>query len=486
MRAATFAPTPPVAAPMQGGWSWTLGAANDAAEAEADRIATRVLSGLPASPPRKQPERVLRREGEGGGRSVDLPSAGELEAEAAALLAEALAVIAEGRAIAEDMAMRVATAVTDALLAIGRAAVDTVTGAALAFGAWVVEQVVNGLVFDAGLLFALIRTAEAIAARVAALPEDIAALAREARRLAEGGAATVQDWADSFADAAGLRDAPAESHRSVADREADAERAAEAAGVLPPIGSLCGPDVTAETASVWARVQADFAGWSDAQKCSSCMRLVNPIIEGSGGPSLEGVMSGLQHLVQSGNVVEGGQLILQGAGLDLNRDAFDTLGLFLNSAAYLRAPPYTPPCGQPGSPNPAAAVSDHVHEDPNTCATTVEIGNECWVSGTANYGTYGVMMRLCHDWIDGGGNCELPASLFSRTATIALVQAYKRLDRDDPEPPTRWAVATYDGGASAYATGGNRPNCPTECPVPYSGPPFAYVWQPTMPRGAWP
>ncbi|WP_144183049.1 hypothetical protein [Elioraea rosea] len=482
MRAAAFAPAPPEAAPMQAAWSWTLGAANDAAEAEADRIAARVLAGLPASPSRKQPAGVLRREGEGGGRSVDLPSAGDLEAEAAALLAEALVIIAAGQAIAEDMAMRVATAVADALLTLGRAAIDTVTGAALAFGAWVVEQAANLVVYDAGFLFALIRTVEAVAARVAALPEDIATLAREARRLAEAGAATVQDWADAFADAAGVREAPAESHRSVADREADAERAAEAAGVHPPIGSVCGPDVTAQTASVWARVQADFAGWSDTQKCASCTSLVNPIIQGSDPPSQQMVETGLQALWETGNVVVGGQGVLLGLGLNLNRDAFDTLGLYLGSASYLRAPPYSPPCGQPGSPNPSAEANDRVHETPSTCATTVQIGPECWVSGTANYGTYGIMMHACYDWLAAGGACWLPSSLFSRTATIVLVQAYKRLDRDDPEPPTRWALATYDGGASAYASGGNRPNCPTSCPMPYSGAPFSYVWEPVVPR----
>ncbi len=484
MRAAAFAPAAFSAPPMPP--AWTLGSTSDAAEAEADRVAARVLGGLRAPVPRKRTGAVLRREGEAGGRSVEGPSAAEVEATAAALLAEALSLIAAGRAIAEDMAMRVAAAVTDALRALGRAAADMLSRAVLAFGAWVVEQAANEVVDAAGLLFALIRTAEAIAARVAALPEDIATLAREARRLADAGAASAGGWADAFAEAAGMRTAPAESRRSVADREAASERAAEAAGVLPPIGSVCGPDVTAETSTVWGRVQTDFTGWSDAQKCASCSRLVNPIIAGSGAPSVEGVVAGMRHLVETGNVVEGGQVMLQGAGLDLNRDAFDTLGLFLNSASYLRDPPYAPPCGQPPSPNPTADVHDHVHESPGTCATTVEIGNECWVSGTANYGTYGVMMRLCNGWISGGGACSLPASLFSRTATIALVQAYKRLDRDDPEPPTRWALATYDGGASATASGGNRPNCPTTCAVPYAGPPFAYVWQPTMPRGAWP
>lgn len=489
MRAAMPAPTVAAMPPVP---AWRVGAVNDTAEHEADRVAVRILAGLSASPARHPGRGVLRREGEG--RSVSLPTPGEAEAVAAAALAEALALLAEGEAIAAAELARIAALVDGALATIegealrAAAAAWTLAQAALLrLGEAVVTGAAGVALTAAGALVSLIRALEAIAARAAALPEDLAALAREAGRLAEAGVASATDWADALADAAGLRAAPAESHRVIADREAARERAGEAAGVLPPIGSVCGPDVEAPTTAVWTRVQADFAGWTDAQKCSACGSLVNPIVAGAASIDPSMIGSGLQHLWETGNVVEGGQVVLMGLGQNLNRDAFDTLGLYLGSASYLRARPYSPPCGQPPSPNPAAAATDHVHEDPSTCATTVELGSECWVSGTANYGTYGIMMRACHDWLSRGGACVLPAALFTRTATIVLVQAYKRLDDDDPEPPTRWAVATYDGGPVARASGGNRPNCPTDCPDTnrYQGGPFSYVWEPVMPRVGW-
>lgn len=485
--AAALAPplTPPAAA-------WRPGRAGDAAEGEAERVAAHVLAGLPHAPARRHAPGVLRRQEGGGARGITLPSTGDIEAEAGEALVAALGLVAEGEAIAAAELARIEALVDQALAALaaeaGRAA--AAAGAAVRAAVYGVAMAMltaaaAGAVLAAGLFFSALRAIEAMVARIAALPEDLAALAAEARRRATAGAAMLGDWADTLAAAAGLREAPAESRRAAADRAAEAERRAEEAGVLPPIGSVCGPDVTAATASVWARVRSDFAGWTDQQKCDACGRLVNPIIAGASSPSLEAVTQGLEHLWETGNVVEGGQGVLIGLGLDLNRDAFDTLGLYLGSASYLRDPPYSPPCGQPPSPNPAAPVTDHVHEDPATCATTVQIGHDCWVSGTANYGTYGIMTRACSDWLSGGGACPLPAQLFSRTATIALVQAYKRLDRDDPEPPTRWALATYDGGATAYASGGNRPNCPTTCAVPYGGGPFAYVWEPVVPRVGW-
>ncbi len=489
MRATAQAFSGPAMQPVP---AWRVGAVNDPAEHEADRVAARILAGLSASPARRVGSGVLRRAGDDGGRSVPLPTPPEAEAAAAAALAEALALLAEGEAVAAAELSRIAALVDGALATIeaealraGAAAWTLAQAALLRLGEAVLSGVAGLGVMAAGALVSLIRSLEAMAARVTALPEDLAVLAREAARWAEAGLASAGDWADRLAAAAGLREAPPESRRAVADREAARERAAEAAGTLPPLGNVCGPDVTAATSAVWRQVQSDFSGWADAQKCTACGRLVNPIILGSGTVDPGMIGRGLQHLWETGNVVEGGQAMLMGAGLDLNRDAFDTLGLYLGSASYLRGPPYAPPCGQPPSPNPAAAVTDHVHEDPSTCATTVQIGPDCWVSGTANYGTYGIMMRACHDWMAGGGACTVPQALFSRTATVAFVQAYKRLDRDDPEPPTRWAVATYDGGANAYASGGNRPNCPTTCAVPYAGGPFSYVWEPVMARAGW-
>lgn len=231
------------------------------------------------------------------------------------------------------------------------------------------------------------------------------------------------------------------------------------------VGGVCGPDVTAETARVWKQIQTDFRAWPVNDKLSACRYLVQPFVKGGSGapPDKYG----------------------------LNADAFDTIGLYQGSARYLREPPYHPPCGVPGSaaPAPAAGVScdtqpeapgcdfDPGHESPATCSNTVKAGPECWLSGSVNYGTYGVMMRLCYD--------AMPVPLdraFNLAATKFFAQGYKILKGDDPGPPWAWASATWSGGPSAVASGSNRPGCATTCPVPFSGPPFDYVWEPVKKR----
>ncbi|WP_291295176.1 hypothetical protein [Elioraea sp.] len=492
MRAAAAlapAPAPYASSP------WTLGAANDAAEVDAEWVAARVLSGLTAAPQRLADPGVLRRDDGGAGRDIALPTAGDVEQEAAEALADAAERLARGEQLADAYLAELVALVDQAVAAIGSelaraadAAAMLLWQAVLVVARAIIQALAFTVVTDASALLALIRLVEAGIDRVASLPEDLAALGREAGRVVTGAGASVADAVDRVLAAGGVREEATESRRETADRIAERERAAEELGILPPIGSICGPDVTTQTSEVWGRVQRGFRPLPPDQKCAACTRLVNPVIVGSGAISPSTVGAGLRHIAETGNVVMGGQAVLMGLGLNLNRDAFDTLGLFLGSAAYLRDPPFSPACGQPPTPDPAASLGDRVHETPTTCATTVQIGNECWVSGTANYGTYGIMMRECHDWLAGSGdlgNCLLPPAVFSRDATTLMVQAYKRLDRDDPEPPTRWAVATYDGGATAYASGGNRPNCPTTCAVPYGGGPFGYVWEPVVPRAGW-
>jgi len=53
-------------------------------------------------------------------------------------------------------------------------------------------------------------------------------------------------------------------------------------GSAPQIGSgappgICGPDVTAEVAAIWSKIQADFASWSKAQQDEACTRILIPV-----------------------------------------------------------------------------------------------------------------------------------------------------------------------------------------------------------------
>jgi hypothetical protein len=117
-------------------------------------------------------------------------------------------------------------------------------------------------------------------------------------------------------------------------------------------------------------------------------------------------------------------------------------------------------------------------------------------------GTAGAAGRIARDIIDATitrllrsgalrtagaelGGALGPRQLFSRASTTAFVAGYKIFDADDPGPPLRWALATYNGGPAATPSGGNRPTCRTTCPLTYSGTPFDYVWEPTKPRRRW-
>lgn len=222
---------------------------------------------------------------------------------------------------------------------------------------------------------------------------------------------------------------------------------------------ICGPDVSGEVARVWRQIQTDFGSWDFGQKESACRYLIQPIII---DPST--------------------------GDLGLNKDAFDTLGLFLNTAGWTQRPPYHPPCGVPGSTGNPCDNRDPGHENPNTCSNTVQIGSGCWLTGTANYGTYGVMMKLCNDWINSPlARFLVPHLLrqaFSYTAMVSLITAYKIYDQENPAWPIAWSSATYLGGPGSSPPGGNRPDCLPTCSVPFTTPPFDYVWEPTRARGA--
>ena len=225
---------------------------------------------------------------------------------------------------------------------------------------------------------------------------------------------------------------------------------------------VCGPDVSAEMTRIWNQVRTDFATLTLSDQLNTCRLLIQPIT-------------------------------LSGGKLSVNQDDFDTFGLFQGSVSYLRNAPYFPKCGIPGTIHPGVSPSDPAciadpgspgcafdpaHEDDSGCSNTVAIGSECWLSGTPNYGTFGIMMQICSD-----RTVLIPGlhDLFSATATAALAGGFKIFKGDNPVNPVKWALATYVGGPSATVSGGNRPNCKCTCPVPLSNR-FDYVWEPNKPR----
>jgi hypothetical protein len=231
-------------------------------------------------------------------------------------------------------------------------------------------------------------------------------------------------------------------------------------GACPPAPStpgVCGPDVTAEVKRAWTKARSDFFKLPSAKQDQNCTMLVSPVVT---DPAT--------------------------GKLTLNADAFDTWGLFQGSAHWTRIPPWHGPCGTPGTTSTDNCDEfDPLHECDTVCSNTVQIGNECWVSGTVNYGLFGVLMRSCFDHYfllaPFSPSAALKVPLFSLASTMSLVGAYKALKGDSIVGPERWAAKTWVLGPGALATGGNRPNCAPTCPGP-APPTFLVVWEPNMTR----
>jgi hypothetical protein len=130
------------------------------------------------------------------------------------------------------------------------------------------------------------------------------------------------------------------------------------------------------------------------------------------------------------------------------------------------------------------------------CSNTVQVGSHCWLTGTPNYGLFGVAMKRCHDFVSPLSFLPPPFNFapetFGLANTMILAGAYKALKGDNVVGPERWVSATWLGGPTAIASaggipesGGARPRCSTTCPGP-APPRFSIVWEPNMPRTSMP
>jgi hypothetical protein len=258
---------------------------------------------------------------------------------------------------------------------------------------------------------------------------------------------------------------------------------------------VCGPDVTDQVAVVWKKIQDDFRGRTRGQKIQVCNRILIPIKDPVGlitkllsnpSPDLSKLLAEVR------------------AHADI--DGWDTLPLFQGASGWLRKPPvYDPatkgPCATPSSsdfsnPDPFAEG----HEDENTCSNSVQVAGKCWLNGSVNYGTYGIMVRECSDF--AANDLIMPSlstdpfdqplkfnpfirSIYSLTWATMLIRAYKKFG-GHPEGavvPVAWTEATFNKGPKGTPDiPGNRAKCKCTCGSKGSIVTWDYVWEPLKPR----
>lgn len=126
---------------------------------------------------------------------------------------------------------------------------------------------------------------------------------------------------------------------------------------------------------------------------------------------------------------------------------------------------YQPACASPGG-------------DPH-CGETVQVGKDCYYSGTANYVVFGVMCRLCQQNLD-----EDIASDYDEDHMLELIDFYKGPGvffsaSENWRASRRWAQAGYHGWPSGGSPpAGDRNNCAPLCHKKYFGPSFEARWCP--------
>ncbi len=261
------------------------------------------------------------------------------------------------------------------------------------------------------------------------------------------------------------------------------ELAGRSAPVTPPtptVAFVCGPDVTNQIISTWTRIQADFRSWTTRQKIQACNTILIPFKQPD-DPDDSGIPTDLDELKRK-------------IQLYSDIDGWDTLPLYQGASRWLRSPPVfdrarNGPCATPSSKKPDADDFDPAHEDPETCSNTVQVAGQCWLNGTVNYGTFGVMVRLCSDFAASDWSLRMNPTIravYSLTWATTLIRAYKRFGQN-PEGavlPVAWTQATYNSGPSGRPTiPGNRPKCQCSCGCNGSVTIWDYIWKPIKAGG---
>lgn len=268
----------------------------------------------------------------------------------------------------------------------------------------------------------------------------------------------------------------------------------------PAVDFVCGPDVTAQVQSIWNRIQAEFRGRARRDKIKLCNKILLPINDPAGlvrevmGTLTSGQMPNLQQLMAKVR-----------AHADIN--GWDVLPLYQGASEWLRTPPVfdpaqngpfaTPSSSDYSNSDPFAAG----HEDEATCSNTVQVAGKCWLNGSVNYGTFGIMVKLCSDFaaddlfvpnFRSNDPFDQPLKLnpvvraiYSLTWATMLIKAYKKFG-NNPEGaivPVAWTEATFKAGPSGTPSiPGNRPKCQCKAGLTGSVVSWDYVWEPLKPR----
>lgn len=250
-------------------------------------------------------------------------------------------------------------------------------------------------------------------------------------------------------------------------------------GVIIPPDEIfvCGPDVTNKIATTWTQIQSDFGALSFTQKITACNTILLPFQFSKDAMGIPTNLDDLKAKLR--------------AFADI--DGWDTIALFQGASGWLREPPvFDPaskgPCATPGSKGDLADPWDPLHEDDTTCSDTVAVAGQCWLNGSVNYGTFGVMVKLCKDFASTFPLNMSPAvqAVYSLTWAESLIRAYKTFGAN-PEGavvPVAWTRATFNGGPRGIpASPGNRPKCKCTCGCSADGGNWDYVWKPHKAMG---
>jgi hypothetical protein len=207
-----------------------------------------------------------------------------------------------------------------------------------------------------------------------------------------------------------------------------------------PPEKTCGPDITSALSGVFSRVDSYFHGLGSwFRKRRSCMVL-----------DADFILSGVNPIM-----------------------AWDTRELFLPNTGFLDPYFRSSGCGSPRDSGCDTDPTRHLCETAGTCGNTVVVGGKCMLAGTANYGIYGRMFKLCHDEFSPD---------YPRWDMRAMITLYKTIDGDDPDPPKEMASSVFDGTFPGVASAAeNRGSCTKRCGRTHGGS-FDFIWEPYKPR----
>ncbi|PRH89586.1 hypothetical protein C5L14_03225 [Labrys okinawensis] len=270
----------------------------------------------------------------------------------------------------------------------------------------------------------------------------------------------------------------------------------------PAPNFVCGPDVTTQVRETWSRIQVEFRARSRRDKISLCNEILLPVKDPAG------LVKEVTDSLLGGKVPDLNALLAK-VRAHAKIDGWDVIPLYQGASEWLRTPPIfdpalngpmaTPSSSDYANPDPFAAG----HEDEATCSNTVQVAGQCWLNGSVNYGTYGIMVRLCSEF--AASDIFIPNTLsknpfdhplkfnpvvraiYSLLWATMLIKAYKKFG-NNPEGaiiPVAWTKATFEGGPAATpGLTGNRPKCQFSAGPDGSIVTWDYVWEPLKPRDA--